>query len=243
MAVTDSAIARIQELILTGELGPGSRLPTENELAAHLGVGRSSIREAIKALALSRVVDVRQGDGTYVTSLEPHLLLAGVGFAIDLVQDDSLLEVAEVRRLFEPIATGLAADRIEDTALASLHEYVEGMEEAGHDQEQLVHWDQMFHSTVYEATGNPTLASILDGLSSRTVRARIWRGVIEGAAAAQTLREHRAIQHALATHDRPLAEAAALIHVNTSEQWLRDVLGRSQGNKRRGTPARALGRR
>lgn len=228
MPVTDRAIARIQELILAGELRPGSRLPPENELAAQLGVGRSSIREAVKALALIRVVDVRQGDGTYVTSLEPHLLLEGVGFAVDLVQDDSILQVIEVRRLFEPVATGLAAERIDDAALAQLEAHIEGMRDAGDDQEQLVRSDQLFHATVFEATGNPTLMSILSGLSSRTVRARIWRGVIVGEAAAQTLVEHRAIHSALAAHDRPLAEAAALVHVNTSEQWLRDMLDRAK---------------
>jgi GntR family transcriptional repressor for pyruvate dehydrogenase complex len=229
VGVTDRAIASIQELILAGTLAPGARLPPESELAAQLGVGRSSIREAIKALELIRVVDVRHGDGTYVTSLEPHLLLQGVGFAIDLVQDDSILELVEVRRVFEPVATGLAAKLIGAAALARLDACIENMEEAGSRPEQLLHWDQMFHATVFEATGNRTLMSILDGLSSRTVRARIWRAVIEAEAAAQTLREHRAIYQALATHDRPLAEATALMHVSTSEQWLRDVLARTRG--------------
>lgn len=242
MPVTDRAIARIQELILAGDLRPGSRLPPENELAAQLGVGRSSIREAVKALALIRVVDVRQGDGTYVTSLEPHLLLEGVGFAVDLVQDDSILQIVEVRRLFEPVATGLAADRIGDAALARLELHIDDMERAGHDQEQLLRSDQLFHTTIFEATGNPTLTSILDGLSSRTVRARIWRGVLVGDATAETLREHRAIHSALAARDRALAEAAALLHVTTSEQWLRDILGRTKeeqhGNSGRSRRAR-----
>ena len=236
MAVTDRAIASIQELIRAGDLPPGSRLPPENELAAQLGIGRSSIREAIKALELIRVLDVRQGDGTYVTSLEPHLLLEGVGFAIDLVQDDSILEVVEVRRLFEPVATGLAAKRIDDASLERLVEYVEGMEMAGADQEQLIHCDQAFHSTVFAATGNRTLMSILEGLSSRTLRARIWRGAIEREAFQQTIREHRAIHQALAAHDRPLAEAAALMHVNTSERWLRDVLAARRGGDGSGAP-------
>ena len=229
MAVADRAIASIQQLILSGELQPGSRLPPENELAAQLGIGRSSIREAIKALALIRVVDVRQGDGTYVTSLEPHLLLEGLGFAVDLVQDGSILEIVEVRRLFEPAATGLAADRIDDMAISRLDACVEAMERAGDDHEQLVHWDQKFHSTIFEATANATMASIVESFSGKTVRARVWRGVIEGDAAAQTLREHRAIRNALAAHDRPLAEAAALLHVNTSERWLREVLGSGSG--------------
>lgn len=227
-AVTDRAIARIQELIQSGALRPGSRLPPENELAAQLGSGRSSIREAIKALELVRVLDVRHGDGTYVTSLEPHLLLEGVGFAIDLVRDESILEVAEVRRLFEPVATGLAATRIDDEALRTLAEHVDAMERAGDDQEQLIHHDHAFHSTVFESAGNRTLTSILVGLSSRTLRARIWRGVIEADASQQTVREHRSIYQALASHDRPLAEAAALMHVSNSERWLRDVLARAR---------------
>jgi GntR family transcriptional repressor for pyruvate dehydrogenase complex len=226
MAVTDRAIERIQEQIRSGSLRPGSRLPPENELAAQLGVGRSSIREAVKALELIRVLDVRHGDGTYVTSLQPHLLLEGVGFAVDLVQDDAILEVVEVRRLFEPVATGLAANRIDDAALERLGEYVEAMQEAGDDQERLVHCDHAFHSTVFQATGNRTLTSVLEGLSSRTFRARVWRGVLEGDASQQTIREHRAIHQALEAHDSTLAEAAALMHVTTSERWLRGVLAR-----------------
>jgi GntR family transcriptional regulator, transcriptional repressor for pyruvate dehydrogenase complex len=227
VSVTDRAIASIQELIRSGALPPGSRLPPETELAAQLGTGRSSIREAVKALELIRVLDVRHGDGTYVTSLEPHLLLEGVGFAIELVQDNSVLEVVEVRRLFEPAATGLAASRIDAGTLGRLAGHVAAMEQSGDDQEQLIHHDHAFHSAVFAATGNRTLISILDGLSSRTLRARTWRGVIEGDASQQTIREHRAIHQALAARDRPLAEAAALMHVNTSEHWLRGVLAKS----------------
>ena len=71
MPVTDVAIDKIKDMIITGELAPGDRLPKEAELAQHLGLSRSSLREAVKALCLIRVLDVRQGDGTYVTSLEP----------------------------------------------------------------------------------------------------------------------------------------------------------------------------
>src|SRR4051794_16160794 len=128
MALTDRAIAQIQELIRTGDLPPGAKLPPENELAAQLGLSRSSMREAVKALELIRVLDVRHGDGTYVTSLDPRLLLDGLGFALDLVQDSSILQVVEVRRLLEPVATGLAVERITDEALEQLAEHLQQME-------------------------------------------------------------------------------------------------------------------
>ena len=224
MALTDAAIEKIRRLIQAGDLPPGSRLPPEPELAAQLGLSRSSMREAVKALALVRVLDVRRGDGTYVTSLEPGLLLEGLGFAVDLLQDTSILSVVEVRRLLEPAATGVAAERITDETLAALQKRLDEMAEAGSDVERQISADAAFHREIYEATRNPTLVSVLEGLSSRTLRSRIWRGVVEGGAIDVTLREHRAIYAALAGRDRPLAEAAALLHVNTSESWLRSIV-------------------
>ncbi|MES2866630.1 MAG: GntR family transcriptional regulator, partial [Actinomycetota bacterium] len=73
MAVTDEAIEKIKAMIVSGELSPGDRLPPEKELSERLGLSRNSMREAVKALEVIRVLDVRRGDGTYVTSLEPHL--------------------------------------------------------------------------------------------------------------------------------------------------------------------------
>src|SRR2546423_13579042 len=112
MSLADKAIARIRELILSGDLPPGSRLPPEQQLAAELGLSRNLMREAVKALVVARVLEIRRGDGTYVTSLEPAVLLDGMGAAVELLRGDTLLELTEVRRLFEPIATGLAATRI-----------------------------------------------------------------------------------------------------------------------------------
>jgi GntR family transcriptional repressor for pyruvate dehydrogenase complex len=224
MALTDEAIEQIRGLIRSGALPPGARLPPENELATQLGLSRNSMREAVKALELVRVLDVRRGDGTYVTSLEPRLLLEGLGLAVELLQDDSILSVVEVRRLLEPAATGLAAERITDDGLHALATRLEEMEAAGSDAERQVAADAAFHLDVFAATRNQTLLSVLDGLSSLTLRARIWRAVVEADAITETLHEHRVIFSALQARDRQLAEAAALIHVNTSETWLRSVV-------------------
>jgi GntR family transcriptional regulator, transcriptional repressor for pyruvate dehydrogenase complex len=182
----------------------------------------------VKALELVRVLDVRRGDGTYVTSLEPGLLLEGLGFAVDLLQDESILSVVEVRRLLEPPATGLAAERITDEQIASVGARLEEMEAAGRDIERQVAADAEFHLEIVAATGNQTLLSVLDGLSSRTLRARIWRGLVEADAISATLQQHRAILSALVARDRPLAEAAALIHVTSSENWLRNIVRSAQ---------------
>src|SRR3954469_23141729 len=112
MALTDEAIDKIKGMITSGELGPGDRLPKEADLAERLGLSRNSLREAVKALSMIRVLDVRQGDGTYGTSLEPHLLLDLLGFVVDFHTDDAVMHFLEVRRLLEPAATALAAQRM-----------------------------------------------------------------------------------------------------------------------------------
>ena len=104
MAVTDEAILKIKDMILSGELAPGDRLPPEQQLSERLGLSRSSLREAVKALEVIRVLDVRRGDGTYVTSLEPQLLLEAMSFVVDLHDDSSVLEIFAVRRILEPAA-------------------------------------------------------------------------------------------------------------------------------------------
>jgi len=90
MALTDQAITKIKDLIVSGEFAPGDRLPKETELAERLGLSRNSLREAVRALALVGVLEPRQGDGTYVTSLEPELLLAGTSFVSDLLTGPTL---------------------------------------------------------------------------------------------------------------------------------------------------------
>src|SRR3954454_18186017 len=177
MALTDEAITTLRTMIQSGELPPGSRLPPENQLAAQMGLSRSGVREAVKVLESARILDVRRGDGTYVTSLAPHLLLQGIGFAVELLQPEKLMEVMEVRRLLEPAATAVAASRMTDDQLAELEDIMAQVRAVVDYAEQLMQHDIAFHRLVLQGTGNETLTSLLDGLSSRTVRVRIWRGL------------------------------------------------------------------
>jgi GntR family transcriptional regulator, transcriptional repressor for pyruvate dehydrogenase complex len=105
-SLTEQAIERIHEFVRSGRFPAGAKLPPENELAQELGISRSPTREAVKALSLARVLEVRRGDGTYVTSLAPSLLLEGLGSAVSLMSGNTIVELTEVRRLLEPAATG-----------------------------------------------------------------------------------------------------------------------------------------
>jgi len=221
--LTEAAIDQMRGLIADGTLVPGQKLPPEAELAESLGTSRSTVREAVRALVTARVLDVRRGDGTYVTSLRPELLLAGIGAAADLLQQEFTLELIQVRRILEPAATAMAARVITDAVVVELQECLHQMSTAP-SHEALVEYDEQFHHLVATAAGNATLASMLKGVSSRTARGRAWRGVIEAGATARTISEHAAILDALRARDPALAEAAALLHVSTTEAWFRSVL-------------------
>ncbi len=223
MAVTDEAITKIKDMILSGELAAGDRLPPEKELSEKLGLSRSSLREAVKALEIIRVLDVRRGDGTYVTSLEPQLLNEAMSFIVDLHQDKSILEIFEVRRILEPAAAGIAAGRIGTEQLAALHATLASVNEET-SIEALVEHDLIFHSLITAAADNAYMASVLDALSSSTVRARIWRGLTQEKAVDRTLAEHTAIIEALERGDAELVKALVTVHISGVEHWLRQAL-------------------
>lgn len=223
MAVTDEAIEKIKGMIVSGALGPGDRLPKESELAAELGLSANSLREAVRALSLIRILDVRQGDGTYVTSLDPQLLLEAMSFVVDFHRDDTVLEFLAVRRILEPAATALAASRIGEDQLDVLSAQLDALGTQP-SVEQLVAADLEFHRSIVRGAGNSVLCSLLDGLSGPATRARIWRGLTQEDAVGRTLREHRAILGALRDRDAEAARSWATVHIASVEQWLRRSL-------------------
>ena len=223
MALTDEAILKIKEMILAGDLKPGDRLPPEKELGEALGLSRSSLREAVKALEIIRVLDVRRGDGTYVTSLSPSLLLDALSFVVDVHQDDSVLELFEVRRILEPAAAVLATPRMTGADIAHLRELlaqVDGVPSV----DELVANDIVFHRYISERSGNAYLTRMLDALSSSTLRARVWRGLTQEGSVERTLTEHRAIVDALEVGDTDLVAAQMTVHVSGVAAWLRRAL-------------------
>ncbi|MFY1702870.1 FadR/GntR family transcriptional regulator [Micromonospora sp. WMMA1923] len=227
MPVTDEAIEKIKAMIVQGELMPGSRLPREVDLAERLGLSRNSLREAVKALSLIRVLDVRQGDGTYVTSLEPALLLDAIGFVVDFHQDDTVLQFLEVRRVLEPAATELAATRMTDADIAGLRAILVELGESP-SVEALVANDLRFHHHIAAGSGNKVLCSLIDSLSGPTTRARVWRGLTQEGAVRRTREQHEAICEAIEARQPEAARAWATVHVAGVEQWLRNALGKPE---------------
>ncbi|MFY9653457.1 MAG: FadR/GntR family transcriptional regulator [Trebonia sp.] len=222
MAVTDEAIEKIKAMITSGALRAGDRLPKEADLAAALGLSRNSLREAVRALALVNILDVRRGDGTYVTSLEPHILLEALNFIVDFHRDDTVLEFLQVRRILEPAATAMAAERISPEEVKGLQALLDSLG-SNPDPEELVEKDMEFHRRIVVSAGNSVLASLLESMSGPMTRARVWRGITQTGTLTRTFAEHRAILDALTARDPEAARAWATVHIAGVEQWLASV--------------------
>jgi GntR family transcriptional repressor for pyruvate dehydrogenase complex len=223
LAVTDEAIEKIKGMIVSGALQPGQRLPKEADLATGLGLSRNSLREAVKALSLMNILDVRQGDGTYVTSLESPLLLEALSFIVDFHRDDQVLEFLAVRRILEPAAAALAANTISAEQLVGLRKVLDSAGPAD-AIDKIIAADVEFHRGITLATGNQVLCSLLEGLATPTMRARAWRGMTEPAALERTFAEHASILLALEARDAEAARAWSTVHIANLERWLASVL-------------------
>jgi GntR family transcriptional repressor for pyruvate dehydrogenase complex len=219
VALTDEAIAKIKAMILSGRLAPGARLPREPDLAAELGLSRNSLREAVKALSVFRVLEVRQGDGTYVSSLEPAILLDAMAFLMEFHSDDSILHILEVRRILEPAATAMVARVGTVEQVAQLREMAR-QDTLGTPAQDLVTHDLAFHSAIAATSGNPVLAGMLDSIAMPTSRARVWRGLTQQDAVASTIEQHLGIVEAIAAGDAVLAEARAIVHIAGVQEWI-----------------------
>src|SRR4051794_6755218 len=238
LKLAEEAVLKIKGMIISGRVRSGEKLPNERELSSELGISRNSLREAVRALSVMKILDVRQGDGTYVTSLSPELLLDGIGLAADLLGDAWVIEAFEVRRLLEPAATALAAERASAEQIDALEQALNAMEAAS-TSEELSECDIGFHRIVVQSTGNMTLSSLIENLWGTTIRARVWRSIVDEGAVERTRDWHRLMFSAIVARDPDAARAADLLHLTESEGWLRRVLSENERAEEAENAARA----
>jgi GntR family transcriptional repressor for pyruvate dehydrogenase complex len=224
-AISDQITERILGLIREQQLKPGDRFPPERELAKLMGVSRATVREALRSLAMMNVVELRHGSGTYVTSLEPQLLVQKFDLVFSLT-DSSFLELIEARKVIEPGATALAAERatpaqINELELILARSWV-CLRDHPADFPQL---DIEFHTKIAEFSNNALLGRIMQAItqmsiasSQRTATTKIGYSVrrIERA-----ILMHQGILEALRTQNAPLAQQRMFEHLRSVEDTLR----------------------
>jgi GntR family transcriptional repressor for pyruvate dehydrogenase complex len=214
--------SKILDLIRQKELQPGDRLPPERELAEMLGTSRPSLREALRALSIMKIIEVRQGDGTYITSLRPEDLVEHLDFIF--VLDDSTLEkLFEARKVVEVGNVSLAAQRITDEELEALEECLQRSEQFVNDPDEFLQVDMELHEIITMATRNPMLTRFMLSVSTLVAASRQKTGRVT-VVTQQSAADHRKIVAALKARDPQAASAAMLQHLEHVEQGYQQAL-------------------
>jgi DNA-binding FadR family transcriptional regulator len=224
LAVSDQrlyqqAADQVADLIRRGEYPPGAKLPAERDLARQLGVSRPTVREALIALEIAGMVEVRVGSGAYVRRRDPapsaHASRGDAGA--------SAFELIAARKLIEPQVAAVAAQAITDAELAGLEETLALIETRTRDHWEKLEVDRLFHTRIAEATHNAVLVELVG---------QLWKGMFGPIFAKlsertrlthkqyMTLADHRAIYGCLERRDAAAAHAAMLSHLVNVELTL-----------------------
>jgi GntR family transcriptional regulator, transcriptional repressor for pyruvate dehydrogenase complex len=153
-SVAFQLLERIKEALIRGELKPGDYLPSETELTQSLGIGKSSVREAIKMLQAIGIVEVQRGQGTRIRQEPGDPLVDPMAFGMILARGMTR-DVLEFRRMFEPAYTLQAMHNAHDEDHARIRQSIEDMERAIANGEQTARHDVAFHRAILHATHNP----------------------------------------------------------------------------------------
>jgi len=148
--LSERIVARILSLISERKLKPGDRLPPETELAAMLSVSRPSLREALRALSVMKVVEIRQGSGTYVTSLQPELLVEHLDFVFSL-DVSTFIQLLQARSVIEPGIIEIAATQITDEEIAEIEAIAAQSEQSRDDPHAFMMADAELHRLIANA--------------------------------------------------------------------------------------------
>ncbi len=214
---------QIKKQIIDGGLPPGTKLPSTRELSESYQVGRSTVREALSALKAMGLVDIRQGEGSYVRSLESEDLSMPDLESL-LLSRKTVLELLEARQSLEISNAGLAASKRTEEDLQAFESILSAMEKNIGNEEEGEKYDLQFHMTLARATHNSIMVRLLETISSQVEMAirgtRRLELYSKTPASRRLWMEHKDIFEAVKKKDPGLAQEKMRIHLYHVEQVL-----------------------
>lgn len=202
-SLVEQAADALRARIAAGDWPVGRRIPPEAELVRHLGVSRNTLREAVRCLTHAGMLEVRQGDGTYVRAT------ADGAETLRRIAHASLRDRIEVRCALEEAAARLAALRRSEADVAELRatrDRCDGLIAAGHIDDYITH-DFAFHRHIVAASGNPALEELYLYFAT-AIRASIRHSIGDTQLPEPSAEQHRAVLEAIARRDADGAAAA-----------------------------------
>jgi GntR family transcriptional repressor for pyruvate dehydrogenase complex len=213
--ISDQVFDQLRELILRGDFQPGQKIMTERELATALNVSRNSVREAINKLVTLKFLEQRQGQGTFVCSMDEAVKIPLA--TVMETQDASLIDLLEMRMGIECAAASLAAQRANADDLAAIEKALEEMEIDTADGGLGTEGDLTFHMAIASATKNPLQVYIMKNVSDFLhvgIRENLLHLYQDPANIAEILKQHKAVYRAIRSGDADSAFNAMKNHID-----------------------------
>jgi len=207
---------QIERLILKGVLKPGDLLPPERDLVKKFGVGRSSIRDAIRTLEVMGILDPRQGHGTVVREVSADALVVPLASVL-MRKREMIAELVDVRRMIEPALAARAALNASEEELAHLADILERQERKMRRGEPTIDEDSEFHYALALAARNSVVLKVVDLLMDLLRESRTRSLQVPGRLE-RSVAGHRRILRALQRRDPNAAEAAVRKHLKEIEE-------------------------
>ena len=211
---------QIYRYILDAPLEIGAKLPNEFELGKKFGVGRSTIREAVKLLASQGILQVRQGSGTYVVSTVPSDMdPLGLGAVEDKMA--LALDLANVRMLLEPGIAELAALNATEEDIERLSRLCQAVEEKINNGSPYIEDDIAFHTCVAECSKNKVVEQLIPIIDTAVL---MFVNVTHKKLTKETVMTHRAVTEAIAGHDPIGAKSAMAMHMTFNRSMIAELM-------------------
>lgn len=218
--IYEEIVEQIRDLVSRGDLKPGDRLPSERDLVERLQVSRASIREALSALELMGLLEVRSGEGTFVRKLRSESVVAPLAWMLTM-EKVTVIELLEIRKILEVQAVGIAAERAEEKDINDLSAALDDLRADLSSPTSDGSADHRFHYAITRATKNNIMIRLMDTISDlmkyvlKTSRSKLYEGKYTPALLFQ---EHKKIYDAIVDKDAQGAKDLMLAHLSGVEQ-------------------------
>lgn len=232
----EQIVQQIEASVLDGTLKPGDQLPAERELAQRLGVSRTAVREAVKALREKGLVEAYSGRGTFITDGTSNAARQSFDLMIKVGQQEGSPHLAELRLILEPGIAALAAMRAEEEHLAAMREAVAVMDRSQKDPAAYIEADLDFHLALAEAVANPLILSLIDSIVGLLREQRIKIFNVEGGPQRGQF-HHKRILEAMERRDAEMARTAMRAHLEQVRQDSKALGAGKSAGKPAGKPA------
>ena len=217
--LTEQLVEKFESLVLKGVLSPGEQLPPERRLAQLLSVSRASLRQALKALQVMGILEVRQGSGNYLRESAGEILRVPPRILVPL-RGLTQAELFEVRRAMEAEAAAAAAERATPSDMVSMRAELEGMRDNKNDRVVYGRYDLAFHNAIAAASGNRCFIWFLSLANKVLYQALLIRPMKRSMQI--SILEHENILRAIEARDPVLARSEMLKHVSYKEYYMLD---------------------